>query len=73
MRFFRTAGTGIIRQRYLRNNKGKEIEKGIRGGYTLACSPGYVTLADILNALDISVLEEMEIHDSSGGTLDSIP
>ena len=25
LRFFRTAGTGIIRQRYLRNNKGKEI------------------------------------------------
>ena len=25
LRFFRTAGTGIIRQHYLRNNKGKEI------------------------------------------------
>ena len=49
-----------------------KAQKGIRGGYTLACSPGYVTLADILNALDISVLEEMEIPDSSGGTLDSI-
>lgn len=49
-----------------------KAQKGIRGGYTLACSPGYVTLADILNALDISVLEEMEIPDSSGDTLDSI-
>ena len=27
-----------------------KAQKGIRGGYTLACSPGYVTLADILNA-----------------------
>ena len=49
-----------------------KAQKGIRGGYTLACSPGYVPLADILNVLDISVLEEMEMPDSSGGTLDSI-
>ena len=56
----------------LRTGEFIKAQKGIRGGYTLACSPGYVTLADILNALDISVLEEMEIPDSSGGTLDSI-
>ena len=49
-----------------------KAQKGIKGGYTLACSPGYVTLADILNALDISILEEMEIPDSSEGALDSI-
>ncbi len=34
--------------------------KGLRGGYTLSCCAESVTLSDILNALDYSILEEME-------------
>ena len=35
-------------------------QKGLRGGYTLAKPASNITLYDVLNALDNSILEEME-------------
>ena len=44
-------------------------QKGAGGGYTLSCSPEKVTLSDILNALDGSILEEMEPSEAQEGEL----
>ena len=33
-------------------------QKGVRGGYTLACRPEEVTLYDVLNSLDSTLFEE---------------
>ena len=41
-------------------------QKGLRGGYSLARSAVDITLADILNALDNSFLEEMNSSGNSG-------
>ena len=42
-------------------------QKGLRGGYTLACSPETITLSDVLNALDMNILAEMDPKDEEGG------
>ena len=42
-------------------------QKGLRGGYTLACSPEEVTLSDVLNALDMNILAEMDSKEEEGG------
>ena len=42
-------------------------QKGLRGGYTLACSPEEVTLSDVLNALDMNILADMDPKDEEGG------
>ena len=42
-------------------------QKGLRGGYTMACSPEKVTLSDVLNALDMNILAEMDPKDEEGG------
>ena len=42
-------------------------QKGLRGGYTMACSPEKVTLSDVLNALDMNILAEMDSKDEEGG------
>ena len=46
-----------------------KAQKGAGGGYTLSCSAEKVTLSDILNALDGSILEEMEPSSASDGEL----
>ena len=43
----------------LRQAKLIRAQKGIRGGYSLARSSDEITIADILNALDTGILEEM--------------
>ena len=42
-------------------------QKGLRGGYTLACSPEEITLSDVLNALDMNILAEMDGREEEGG------
>ena len=42
-------------------------QKGLRGGYTLACSPDEVTLSDVLNALDMNILADMDSREEEGG------
>ncbi|MCR5735747.1 MAG: Rrf2 family transcriptional regulator [Lachnospiraceae bacterium] len=37
-------------------------QKGLRGGYVLACSPDKITLSDVLNALDQNILADMDTH-----------
>lgn len=37
-----------------------KAQKGLRGGYVLACSPDGITLADVLNALDKGILADMD-------------
>ena len=44
-------------------------QKGAGGGYMLSLPPDKVTLADILNALDGSILEEMEPSGAADGEL----
>ena len=39
----------------------------MRGGYNLACSPETITLSDVLNALDMNILAEMDPKDEAGG------
>ena len=41
--------------------------KGLRGGYTLSCSPDRITLSDVLNALDMNILAEMDPKEEEGG------
>lgn len=41
--------------------------KGLRGGYTLSCSPDTITLSDVLNALDMNILAEMDPKEEEGG------
>ena len=43
-----------------------KAQKGLRGGYTLACSPDDITLADVLNALDKSILADMDTTREEG-------
>ncbi|MCR4739056.1 MAG: Rrf2 family transcriptional regulator [Lachnospiraceae bacterium] len=35
-------------------------QKGLKGGYVLACSPDKITLSDVLNALDQNILADMD-------------
>jgi len=35
-------------------------QKGIRGGYALACPPEKILMSDVLNALDTNILAEMD-------------
>lgn len=42
-------------------------QKGLRGGYTLACQPEETTLADVLNALDMNILADMDSREEKGG------
>ena len=46
-------------------------QKGLRGGYVLSCKPDQVKLTDVLNALDNTILAEME-KDESEGNLRSV-
>lgn len=46
-------------------------QKGLRGGYVLSCKPDRVKLTDVLNALDNTLLAEME-KDESEGNLRSV-
>lgn len=46
-------------------------QKGLRGGYVLSCKPNQVKLTDVLNALDNTLLAEME-KDESEGNLRSV-
>ncbi|MCR5128018.1 MAG: Rrf2 family transcriptional regulator [Lachnospiraceae bacterium] len=46
-------------------------QKGLRGGYVLSCKPDQVKLTDVLNALDNTLLAEME-KDESEGNLRSV-
>ena len=39
-------------------------QKGLRGGYVLSCKPDQVKLTDVLNALDNTLLAEMEKDES---------
>ncbi len=41
--------------------------KGLRGGYTLTCPPDRITLSDVLNALDMNILAEMDPKEEEGG------
>ena len=43
-----------------------KAQKGLHGGYALACSPDKITLYDVLNALDKSILADMETKNESG-------
>ena len=42
-------------------------QKGLRGGYVLSRSPGTIRLSEILNALDNSILEEMDAAGEEDG------
>lgn len=46
-------------------------QKGLRGGYVLSCKPNQVKLTDVLNALDNTLLAEME-KDEGEGNLRSV-
>ena len=46
-------------------------QKGLRGGYVLSCKPDQVKLTDVLNALDNTILAEIE-KDESEGNLRSV-
>ncbi|MCR5790160.1 MAG: Rrf2 family transcriptional regulator [Lachnospiraceae bacterium] len=37
-----------------------KAQKGLRGGYALACSPDKITLYDVVNALDKSILADID-------------
>ena len=41
-------------------------QKGLRGGYALSRTADQITIAEVLNALDNSILEEMDVN--GGGT-----
>ena len=41
-----------------------KAHKGLRGGYTIACNVNATNMADVLNALDNSILEEMEASEA---------
>ncbi len=41
-------------------------QKGLRGGYVLACAPDQITLADVLNALDQNILARMDEREDRG-------
>ncbi len=43
-----------------------KAQKGLRGGYALACSPEKITLSDVLNALDKSILDHMDSKNKEG-------
>lgn len=43
-----------------------KAQKGLRGGYVLACSPDDITLSDVLNALDKSILADMKANEEDG-------
>ena len=43
-----------------------KAQKGLGGGYYLSCNSEKVTVSDVLNALDNSILEEMEYSPGSG-------
>lgn len=42
-------------------------QKGLRGGYALARPADKISMSDVLNALDNSILAEMDEVDSEGG------
>ena len=44
-----------------------KAQKGLRGGYTLACKPEDITLSDVLNALDMNILADMDSRKEEGG------
>lgn len=41
-------------------------QKGLRGGYVLACPPDRITLSDVLNALDQNILADMDPKEDPG-------
>ncbi|MBR3306193.1 MAG: Rrf2 family transcriptional regulator [Lachnospiraceae bacterium] len=51
-----------------------KAQKGLKGGYYLSRSADKFTMSDILNALDNSILEEMEVTGSvnDGGLRDTV-
>lgn len=42
-------------------------QKGIKGGYSMACSPETIRLSDVLNALDNNILAEMPVDNGDSG------
>lgn len=44
-------------------------QKGLRGGYTLTRPADSIRLAEVLNALDKSILEDMDSSGTEGGSL----
>ena len=42
-----------------------KAQKGLRGGYALTCAPETITLSDVLNALDNSILAQMDSKNES--------
>ena len=48
-----------------------KAQKGLRGGYTLQRSPKEITLSEVLNALDMNILAEMDDKDN-GNNLGSV-
>ena len=43
-----------------------KAQKGKTGGYTLSRVPEKITIAEVLNALDTTILEEMDITEEDG-------
>ncbi len=41
-------------------------QKGNGGGYALACSPDMISLSDVLNALDMTILADMDAKNEEG-------
>ncbi len=43
-----------------------KAQKGLKGGYVMACPPDKIRLADVIDALDNNVLAEMGTDDGNG-------
>ncbi len=41
-------------------------QKGIKGGYALACSPDKISMSEVLNALDNNILSSLDGDNESG-------
>ena len=46
-----------------------KAQKGLRGGYRLSCPASSVKLSEVINALDTSILADMDADDEVQGTL----